>query len=128
MFTFCGRYTGSADPDSTLLTNIQNMAGVLTENLLNGCLKGIQHIEGNERLNGTGKAAAVNTESALALQVGFAQSKRYRNFLMLDGTCGSDVLQIHPGAATGFLDQIQERFDIIPAKGFHQLSYPVVSR
>ena len=53
MFTFCGRYTGSADPDSTLLTNIQNMAGVLTENLLNGCLKGIQHIEGNERLNGT---------------------------------------------------------------------------
>ena len=69
MFPFCGRYTGSADPDSTLLTNIQNMAGVLTENLLNGCLKGIQHIEGNERLNGTGKAAAVNTVSTPTGQI-----------------------------------------------------------
>ena len=72
---FCNWQAKLVDTNTALLTNIEDMAGVLTENFLNGCLKGIQHIEGYESLNSTGKAAAVDAESALTLQVGFTQSK-----------------------------------------------------
>ena len=36
---FRGLLVESVDPNATLLTNIEDMAGILTENCLNGCLK-----------------------------------------------------------------------------------------
>ena len=58
---FRGLLVESVDPNATLLPNIEDMAGILTENCLNGCLKGIQHIQRDEGLNRTGEAAAVDT-------------------------------------------------------------------
>ena len=83
-------------------------------------------IQGNEGLDGSGEAAAVDTAGTLAAQMHFTQSQRHSHLLMIHRTGGRNVLQIHPGAAAGFVDQLQECIKVIPAQCFCHLLDPVI--
>lgn len=91
--------------------NGEHMAAARAEYRLHAGHKGIQHVVGDECLRRTGKSAAVDAERTLTLQQSIAHSKSHILVPGLSG--GSDVLQVHPGAAAGFFHQLQERVEIV---------------
>ena len=84
------------------------MTAALSKIAFNVCLELVKHIHGNKCLNSSGKTAAVDTVCTLFTEQGITQSQRKANGLLLYGSCGADVLHIHPGTVTGFLAEPEE--------------------
>ena len=92
------------------------MAGTLTQSAVDAGNKSIQHIMGNKGLDGTGKAAAMDTVSAAAIQIMLAQGQGNSHILMLLVAGGNDVLQIHVGRIATLLNQLQELIEVACAQ------------
>lgn len=76
--------------------NCQLVAVTPSENMLDAGLEAGELVIGNERQRRTGKAAAVDTDSALALQQLLAQCDGERHILLLDVARRGHVLQQRP--------------------------------
>ena len=60
------------------------------------------------------------------MEQGIAQSQRHRHSLMLHSTGGVDVLQVHPGTATGFIDQLHKGFNVAMTQSRGLFHHPAV--
>ena len=92
------------------------MAAALAEDGLHVFLKISQHFHRHKSLSGTGKAAAVHADRALAVQVMLGGSNGHAHFLMLLIPGGDDILQVFPAAVTGFVEQGEEGREIAAAE------------
>ena len=104
------------------------MACALTQGCIHTGNEGIQDLKGNKGLDGAGEAAAVYTESTLALEIMLAQSQRHSHILVGFVAGGNDVLQIHPGGMAAFLHQAQEGIEVTAAQSGNLLGNPLVVR
>ena len=102
------------------------MAGSLAQNGIDADPETFQDLKGHEGLDGSGKAAAMDPVSALALEIVLAQGKTQGNVLMLGVTGGDDILQIHIGGVAALLDQLQEALEIALPQRRHLLGHPGV--
>ena len=76
--------------------NCQLVAVTPSENMLDAGLEACKPVIGDKRQRRTGKAAAVDTDSALALQQLLAQCDGERHILLLDVARRGHVLQQRP--------------------------------
>ena len=76
--------------------NCQLMAVALSQNMLDAGLEAIEPVVGDKGDGRTGKAAAVDTDSALALQQLLAQCDCERHILLPDVARRGHVLQQRP--------------------------------
>ena len=83
--------------DAALLSDIQHMAGILTQNGLDISFERIKHLQRDKCLNGTGKATTVNTVSAPALQKMLAHGQCQRHILVFLIAGRDHILQVHIG-------------------------------
>ena len=102
------------------------MAGSLAQNGIDAGPETFQNLKGHEGLDGSGKAAAMDPVSALALQIVLTQGKTQGNVLMLGVTGGDDILQIHIGGVAALLDQLQKALEIALPQRRHLLGHPGV--
>ena len=72
------------------------MAHPRPQNSVHLCAEGVQHIQGDKRLDGSGEAAAVDPAGPPAAQQPLGEAKSQRYFLALLVPGGDDVLQIPP--------------------------------
>ena len=78
--------------------------------------EGVDQIERHEGLDGTAKAAAVNTNGATAVEHMLGKSKRVHGRLL--GTqFGDDILQVHGRAGAGLARQDQELVNVAGVQG-----------
>jgi len=89
------------------------------QNGLHLSLEGIQLLQRHKGLHGAGKAAAVNADSARAVQEMLCGGNGHSHFLMLFVPGRDDVLQVFPAAGAGFVDQLQEGLKITGAQGVY---------
>ena len=95
------------------------MALACAQNGLHLSLEGIQFLQRYKGLHGAGKAAAVNADSARAVQEMLCGGNGHSHFLMLLVPGRDDVLQVFPAAGAGFVDQLQEGLKITGAQGVY---------
>ena len=95
------------------------MALACAQNGLHLSLEGIQLLQRHKGLHGAGKAAAVNADSARAVQEMLCGGNGHSHFLMLLVPGRDDVLQVFPAAGAGFVDQLQEGLKITGAQGVY---------
>lgn len=59
----------------TVVADVQDVAATFAEAAVDGGLVGVQQVNGHKRLNGAGKAAALQTPRAAAIQYALAQAR-----------------------------------------------------
>ena len=79
------------------------MAGTCAQSAVNTGNEAVQNIIGNECLDGTGKAAAVNTEGTPACQIMLAQRQGHSHILVGLVAGGDHILQVHVGGVAALL-------------------------
>ena len=78
--------------------------------------EGVDQLERHEGLDGTAKAAAVDTNGATAVEHMLGKSKRVHGRLL--GTqFGNNILQVHGGAGAGLTRQDQELVNVAGVQG-----------
>ena len=90
----------------------ENMASALAQGIFHLFPEVLHHIRRHEGLHRTGKAAAVDTVCAPALQILFTKSQRHSHSLVFGSAGGQNILQVHPGGAAAFFHQLQKCFKI----------------
>jgi len=102
------------------------MAAAAAKYFLHTAAELFQQIHGHEGLYRSGEAAAMDTVCALTAQQRVAHGQCQRHFLMVNGACRSDVLQIHPGAASRFPYRAQEPIVVAIFQSLRVLRYPLL--
>lgn len=91
------------------------------EAAVDGGLVGVQQVNGHKRLNGAGKAAALQTPRAVAIQYALTQGQGHRHALLLRVLDAVGVLVELKAGVTALDNQAQERFKIVLAHGVAEL-------
>ena len=97
------------------------MAAAFAEAAVDGGLVGVQQVNGHKRLNGAGKAAALQTPRAAAIQHALAQGQGHRHALLLRVLDAVGVLVELKAGVTALDNQAQESFKIVLAHGVAEL-------
>ena len=102
------------------------MAGSLAQHRVDARPELLQQIEGDEGLDRSGEAAAVDPVGTPALEIVLTQGKAHSHVLVLGVARGDDILQIHVGGVAALLDQLQELGEVPLPQGGHLQGHPGV--
>ena len=105
----------------TVVADVQDVAAAFAEAAVDGGLVGVQQVNGHKRLNGAGKAAALQTPRAAAIQHALAQGQGHRHALLLRILDAVGVLVELKAGVTALDNQAQERFKIVLAHSVAEL-------
>ena len=102
------------------------MAGSLAGYSLHAGDEFAEHVQGDEGLDGTGKAAAMDPAGAAAIQQVLRQSEKDGHRLAAALPIVGYVLEIHEGGAAGLADVVEKGVKISPLQGVALQKDPLV--